>query len=61
MSSWVVADVGGSNIRFACADTSGIVQDSIASLNWTSTPTLSTAFGFFCRTVRSTAEPCRNS
>ena len=49
MSSWVVADVGGSNIRFACADTSGIVQDSIGSLNWKSTPTLSTALRVFLR------------
>lgn len=47
MSSWVVADVGGSNIRFACADSFGIVQDSIASLNWKTTPTLSTALRAF--------------
>ncbi len=49
MSSWIVADVGGSNIRFACADASGVVDDSIASLSWKATPTLSEALSVYFR------------
>ncbi len=49
MNSWIVADVGGSNIRVACADTSGIVLDSVVSLNWEATPTLSAALRVFLK------------